>query len=97
MATARANRARRANVWGVSEESTGSPGESQSSDPAQRSQRPAGDGRDPRAKEPALERLQTASDEVLAVFEQNLREDATAAGASEQEIREAQSERPEHP
>lgn len=59
--------------------------------------RPAGDRRDPRAKEPALERLHSASDDVLAVFEQNLREEATAAGASEQEIREAQAEHPEHP
>ena len=61
------------------------------------SARPAGDRRDPRAKESALERLHAASDEVLAVFEQNLREDATAAGASEQEIRDAQAQHPEHP
>ncbi|HTY97965.1 MAG TPA: hypothetical protein VMB91_13045 [Solirubrobacteraceae bacterium] len=58
---------------------------------------PVGDGRDPRAKEPALRRLHAASDEVLAVFEQNLRDDASAAGASEQEIRAAQAEHPEHP
>jgi hypothetical protein len=61
------------------------------------SERPSGDSRDPRAKETALRRLNAASDEVLAVFEQNLREDATAAGASEQEIRDAQAEHPEHP
>ena len=58
---------------------------------------PVGDGRDPRAKESALRRLHAASDEVLAVFEQNLRDDASAAGASEQEIRAAQAEHPEHP
>jgi len=31
------------------------------------------------------------------VFEDNLRDDARAAGASEQEIRDAQEERPEQP
>jgi hypothetical protein len=62
----------------------------------QATERPVGDRRDPRAKEPALERLHAASDEVLAVFEQTLRGDASAAGASEQEIRAAQAEHPEH-
>jgi hypothetical protein len=52
---------------------------------------------DPRGKEPALRRLHDASDEVLAVFEQTLRDDASAAGASEQEIRDAQEEHPERP
>ncbi|TMK99165.1 MAG: hypothetical protein E6G34_06640 [Actinobacteria bacterium] len=51
---------------------------------------------DPRAKEAALRRLRDASDEELAVFEGKLREDALEAGASEQEIREAQSGHPEH-
>jgi len=51
---------------------------------------------DPRAKEAALRRLRDASDEELAVFESKLREEALEAGASEQEIREAQSGRPEH-
>ena len=59
--------------------------------------RPADDDRDPRAKEAALQRLHGASDEILAVFEHNLCDDARAAGASEQEIRRAQSEHPEHP
>ena len=58
---------------------------------------PAADERDPRAKEPALQRLHDASEEVLAVFEQTLRDDASAAGASEREIRNAQAGHPEHP
>jgi len=57
----------------------------------------SGDKGDPRAKEAALERLHAASDEILAVFEHDLREKARAAGASEQEIRDAQAEHPEHP
>jgi hypothetical protein len=52
---------------------------------------PAADEPDPRAKEPALQRLHDASEEVLAVFEQTLRDNASAAGASEQEIRDAQA------
>lgn len=55
----------------------------------------SGDERDPRAKEAALRRLHGASDEVLAMFEHNLSDDARAAGASEQEIRNAQAEHPE--
>ena len=51
---------------------------------------------DPRAKEAALRRLRDAPAEELAVFEGKLREDALQAGASEQEIREAQSGHPEH-
>ena len=86
-----ARRTGRANVFGVTEESGEKP------DRAPTSERPSGDGCDPRAKETALQRLNDASDDVLAVFEQNLREDATAAGASEQEIRDAQAEHPEHP
>jgi hypothetical protein len=49
---------------------------------------------DPRAKEAALERLRDAPDEQLAVFEDKLRADAIRAGASEQEIREAQAGHP---
>jgi hypothetical protein len=51
---------------------------------------------DPRAKEAALRRLRDASDEELAVFEGKLRDDAIEAGASEQEIRDAQRTHPEH-
>jgi hypothetical protein len=51
---------------------------------------------DPRAKEAALMRLRDAADEELAVFEGKLREDAFEAGASEQEIRDAQRTQPEH-
>jgi hypothetical protein len=51
---------------------------------------------DPRAKEAALNRLRDAPDEELAVFADKLREDALRAGASEQEIREAQRSHPEH-
>lgn len=51
---------------------------------------------DPRAKEAALNRLREAPDEELAVFEAKLREKALRAGASEQEVRDAQAGRPEH-
>jgi hypothetical protein len=51
---------------------------------------------DPRAKEAALERLRDSTDEELAVFEGKLRDDALQAGASEQEMREAQATHPEH-
>jgi hypothetical protein len=51
---------------------------------------------DPRAKEAALNRLRDAPDEELALFESKLREDALRAGATEQEVREAQAGRPEH-
>jgi len=51
---------------------------------------------DPRAKETALRRLRDAPDEELAVFEGKLRDDALDAGASEQEIREAQRTHPGH-
>ena len=54
------------------------------------------DKRGPAAKDAALRRLHAASDEVLAVFEHNLRDNAKAAGASEEEIRDAQAEHPEH-
>jgi hypothetical protein len=51
---------------------------------------------DPRAKEATLRRLRDAPDEELAVFEGKLRDDALDAGASEQEIREAQRTHPGH-
>jgi hypothetical protein len=51
---------------------------------------------DPRAKEAALDRLRRSPDETLALFEDNLREDALRAGATEQEIREAQADHPQH-
>jgi hypothetical protein len=51
---------------------------------------------DPRAKEAALARLRDARDEELAVFEDKLRDDALDAGASEQEVREAQRTHPGH-
>lgn len=64
--------------------------------PSEDSGRPSGDDRDPRAKGAALRRLHDASDELLAVFEHDLRRNASAAGASEEEVRDAQSEHPEH-
>jgi hypothetical protein len=51
---------------------------------------------DPRSKEAALERLRLAEDESLALFEHALRGDAERAGASEQEIRAAQTGHPGH-
>jgi hypothetical protein len=51
---------------------------------------------DPRAKEAALMRLRDAPDEQLAVFEDKLRTGALEAGASEQEIRDAQRAHPGH-
>jgi hypothetical protein len=51
---------------------------------------------DPRAKEAALMRLRDAPDEQLAVFADKLRGVALEAGASEQEIRDAQRAHPEH-
>jgi len=51
---------------------------------------------DPRAKEAALRRLRDAPDEELAVFEGKLRDDALRAGASEQEMRQAQRAHPGH-
>jgi hypothetical protein len=64
--------------------------------PGKSSEKKRRDKGDPGDKEAALRRLHGASDEVLAVFEHNLRDDAKAAGASEQEIRDAQAEHPEH-
>jgi hypothetical protein len=109
----RGPRSRSANVCGVPEENPENkrrdqarmkrsgmpvdPGEGPEQVPTPDPNRPAGDDRDLRAKERALRRLHGASDEILAVFEQNLRDDASAAGASEQEIRDAQSQHPEHP
>ena len=51
---------------------------------------------DASVKDSSLRRLREAPDELLALFEGRLRQDALAAGASEQELREAQSEHPEH-
>jgi hypothetical protein len=51
---------------------------------------------DSEAKAAALRRLRFASDEELALFEANLREDALRAGATEREVREAQRTHPEH-
>lgn len=51
---------------------------------------------DPRAKEAALRRLRDAPDEELAVFGGKLRDDASQAGATEREMREAQRNHPEH-
>ena len=50
----------------------------------------------PSAKEVALRCLREASDEELAVFEDRLRQDALASGATEQELRVAQSGHPGH-
>jgi hypothetical protein len=47
-------------------------------------------------KDIALQRLREAPDEELALFEGALRQDALAAGASEQELRKAQSGHPGH-
>jgi hypothetical protein len=51
---------------------------------------------DAEAKAAALRRLRFATDEELAVFETKLREEALLAGATEQEVREAQRTHPEH-
>jgi hypothetical protein len=51
---------------------------------------------DPRAKEVALSRLRESDDERLALFEHRLRDDARDAGATEQEVREAQRDHPGH-
>lgn len=51
---------------------------------------------DPRAREVALHRLRDAPDEELAVFEGKLQANALEAGATEQEIRDAQRDHPGH-
>lgn len=51
---------------------------------------------DPRAKEVALHRLRDAPDEELAVFESELQANALEAGATEQEMRDAQCDHPGH-
>jgi hypothetical protein len=48
------------------------------------------------AKDSALGRLREAPDEELALFEDSLRQSALAAGATERELREAQSGHPGH-
>ena len=50
----------------------------------------------PSAKDFALRRLREAPDEELAVFADSLRRDALAAGATEQELRDAESGHPGH-
>lgn len=50
---------------------------------------------DPRAKEAALRRLRDAPEAELAVFADALREDARTAGATESEVREAETGHPE--
>lgn len=52
--------------------------------------------REPSAKDFALRRLRDSPDEELAVFVDSLRQDALAAGATEKELRDAQSGHPEH-
>jgi hypothetical protein len=51
---------------------------------------------DSSAKLSALRRLREAPDEELALFEDSLRQGALAAGATELELREAQSGHPGH-
>jgi len=51
---------------------------------------------DPRAREVALTRLRESPDDELAVFGEMLRDDARDAGASEQELRDAQRGHPGH-
>jgi hypothetical protein len=51
---------------------------------------------DSSAKSFALQRLSEAPDEELAVFEDSLRQGALDAGATEQELRDAQSGHPGH-
>jgi hypothetical protein len=48
------------------------------------------------AKDVALRRLRESPDEELALFEDTLRQDALRSGATEQELRQAQSGHPEH-
>jgi len=76
------------------DEKTSTPGRPEDAARAFLSVRPA--PTDPRAKEAALMRLRDASDEQLAVFEDKLRSVALEAGASEQEMRDAQRAHPEH-
>lgn len=52
--------------------------------------------RDAGAKDFALRRLRDSPDEELALFEDRLRQDALRAGATEQELRAAQSRHPGH-
>jgi hypothetical protein len=52
--------------------------------------------RDPGAKDISLLRLRESPDEELALFEDRLRQEALRAGATEQELREAQAGHPGH-
>jgi hypothetical protein len=74
-------------------------GATQEQEPAGDDQRTAGarvDQRDTDAKNFALRRLRESPDEELALFEDTLRQDALRSGATEQELREAQSGHPGH-
>ena len=63
---------------------------------AQRAVEAGAEPRDAGAKDFALLRLRESPDEELALFEDRLRQDALGAGATEQELREAQSGQPGH-
>jgi hypothetical protein len=63
---------------------------------AQRTVETGAEQRDDGAKDFALRRLRESPDEELALFEDTLRRDALRSGATEQELREAQSGHPEH-
>ena len=73
--------------------------EKQEHQPAGEAQRTAEAGaeqRDADAKDFALRRLRESPDEELALFEDTLRPDALRRGATEQELRQAQSGHPGH-
>jgi hypothetical protein len=68
---------------------------------AEQERTPVGEAEEPEkadasAKDYSLRRLRDASDEELAVFEGSLRRDALAEGATELELRKAQSGHPGH-
>ncbi len=63
---------------------------------AERTLKAGTDPRDAGAKDLALRRLRESPDEELALFEDSLRQDALRAGATERDLREAQSEHPGH-
>jgi len=63
---------------------------------AERTVEAGAEERDPGAKDFALRRLRESPDEELALFEDRLRRDALRTGATEQELRAAQSGHPGH-
>ena len=63
---------------------------------AERTVKAGAEQRDAGAKDFALRRLRESPDEELALFEDRLRRDALRAGATEQELRAAQSGHPGH-